>query len=75
VPEAYERLILDVIRGNSTLFVHRDEVEAAWLWSDAILDGWSKATVDPQLYPAGSWGPQSAFELVARDGRSWHETN
>lgn len=74
VPEAYERLILDVIRGNSTLFVHRDEVEAAWTWADAILEGWSKSTVDPHTYPAGSWGPQAAFELVARDGRSWHES-
>lgn len=75
VPEAYERLILDVIRGNSTLFVHRDEVEAAWVWADAILESWGTATVDPHLYPAGSWGPQAAFELVARDGRSWHESN
>ncbi|MEX2321187.1 MAG: glucose-6-phosphate dehydrogenase, partial [Saccharospirillum sp.] len=75
VPEAYERLILDVIRGNSTLFVHRDEVEAAWVWADAILDSWATETVDPHAYPAGSWGPQAAFELVARDGRSWHETN
>lgn len=74
VPEAYERLILDVIRGNSTLFVHRDEVEAAWTWADAIIEGWSKSTVDPHTYPAGSWGPQAAFELVARDGRSWHES-
>lgn len=75
VPEAYERLILDVIRGNSTLFVHRDEVEAAWVWADAILDGWKQSTVAPHGYPAGSWGPQAAFELVARDGRSWHESN
>ncbi|WP_108164670.1 glucose-6-phosphate dehydrogenase [Saccharospirillum sp. MSK14-1] len=75
VPEAYERLILDVIRGNSTLFVHRDEVEAAWVWADAILDGWKQSTVAPHSYPAGSWGPQAAFELVARDGRSWHESN
>lgn len=75
VPEAYERLILDVIRGNSTLFVHRDEVEAAWVWADAVLDGWHQSTVAPHAYPAGSWGPQAAFELVARDGRSWHESN
>lgn len=75
VPEAYERLILDVIRGNSTLFVHRDEVEAAWVWADAILDGWKHSSVAPHSYPAGSWGPQAAFELVARDGRSWHESN
>ncbi|GGX39545.1 glucose-6-phosphate dehydrogenase [Saccharospirillum salsuginis] len=75
VPEAYERLILDVIRGNSTLFVHRDEVEAAWVWADAILDGWRQSTVAPHAYPSGSWGPQAAFELVARDGRSWHESS
>ena len=74
VPEAYERLILDVMRGNSTLFVHRDEVEAAWVWADAILDEWSVSTVEPHSYPAGSWGPQASFELTARDGRSWHES-
>lgn len=74
VPEAYERLILDVMRGNSTLFVHRDEVEAAWVWADAILDEWSTTTLEPHVYPAGSWGPQAAFELTARDGRSWHES-
>lgn len=74
VPEAYERLILDVMRGNSTLFVHRDEVEAAWVWADAILNEWSSSTVEPHTYPSGSWGPQASFELTARDGRSWHES-
>ncbi|MFQ3230848.1 glucose-6-phosphate dehydrogenase [Reinekea sp.] len=74
VPEAYERLILDVMRGNSTLFVHRDEVEAAWVWADAILNEWQASTAEPHYYPAGSWGPQAAFELTARDGRSWHES-
>lgn len=75
VPEAYERLILDVMRGNSTLFVHRDEVEAAWAWADAILNEWTHSTVEPHSYRAGSWGPQASFELTARDGRSWHESN
>lgn len=74
VPEAYERLILDVMRGNSTLFVHRDEVEAAWVWADAIINEWSSSTVEPHTYPSGSWGPQASFELTARDGRSWHES-
>ena len=75
VPEAYERLIYDVIDGNSTLYVHREEVEAAWVWADAILDGWKQSSRPPHSYAAGSWGPQSAFELVARYGRSWHETD
>lgn len=74
VPEAYERLIFDVIQGNGTLYVRRDEVEAAWVWADAILDGWKQSTVEPHSYAAGSWGPQAAFELIAREGRSWHES-
>ena len=74
VPEAYERLIFDVICGNSTLFVHRNEVEAAWKWCDAILEGWQSQSIPPHTYMAGSWGPQAAFELVAKSGRSWHES-
>jgi glucose-6-phosphate 1-dehydrogenase len=68
---AYERLILDAIKGNGTLFVRRDEVEAAWIWVDSILDGWANARAEPKLYPAGSWGPAASIAMIERDGRSW----
>jgi glucose-6-phosphate 1-dehydrogenase len=75
VPEAYERLLFDVMRGDATLFVHRAEVEAAWIWCDAILGGWAGLSLPVHQYPAGSWGPQAAFELIARSGNAWHENN
>lgn len=68
---AYERLILDAIKGNGTLFVRRDEVEAAWIWVDSILDGWANARSEPKIYPSGSWGPAAAIAMIERDGRSW----
>ncbi len=74
VPDAYERLLYDVIRGDSTLFVHRKEVEAAWKWCDAIFEGWQQRGLPPHEYSAGSWGPQTAFELIARHGHTWHES-
>jgi glucose-6-phosphate 1-dehydrogenase len=73
LPDAYERLLLDVIRGRPTLFMRVDEVEAAWQWTDSILDGWSKATLPAKPYAAGSWGPSGAIALIERDGRTWHE--
>jgi glucose-6-phosphate 1-dehydrogenase len=72
-PEAYERLLLDVIRGQQTLFMRRDELEAAWQWIDPIRDGWDAAPDAPQAYTAGSWGPTAAIALIERDGRTWHE--
>jgi glucose-6-phosphate 1-dehydrogenase len=72
-PEAYERLIMDVIRGNATLFMRRDEVEAAWQWIDPILEGWTNSREAPKTYTAGTWGPSSSIALVERDGRTWHE--
>lgn len=72
-PEAYERLLLDVIRGNPTLFMRRDEVEAAWKWADPILEGWEAGEVKLKNYSAGSVGPASAIAMIERDGRSWHE--
>lgn len=72
-PEAYERLIMDVIRGNATLFMRRDEVEAAWQWIDPILDGWAASREAPKTYTAGTWGPSSSIALIERDGRTWHE--
>jgi glucose-6-phosphate 1-dehydrogenase len=70
---AYERLLLDVIAGNSTLFVRRDEVEAAWRWVDGVADAWAEAGIAPKTYPAGSWGPPGAFALIERSGRDWYE--
>jgi glucose-6-phosphate 1-dehydrogenase len=72
-PEAYERLMLDVIRANPTLFMRLDEVEAAWKWADIILEGWAENTVPMKSYSAGSDGPSAAIALIERDGRSWHD--
>ena len=70
---AYERLLLEAINNNSTLFVRRDEAEAAWLWIDRIVDGWARTGMKPASYPAGSWGPAGAFALTERNGHSWYE--
>lgn len=70
---AYERLLLDLIKGDQTLFVRRDEVEAQWHWVDAIRAAWEEAGVTPKTYTAGSWGPSAAIALAERDGVSWHE--
>jgi glucose-6-phosphate 1-dehydrogenase len=70
-PEAYERLILDVVRGNATLFMRRDEVEAAWAWIEPIVNEWQKSDVPVHPYPAGTWGPSAAVALIARNERSW----
>lgn len=70
---AYERLLLDLIEGDQTLFVRRDEVEAQWDWIDAIRASWTSHGVRPKTYTAGSWGPSSAIALTERDGVHWHE--
>jgi glucose-6-phosphate 1-dehydrogenase len=70
---AYERLYLDAIEGNSTLFVRRDEVETAWQWVDDIYAGWHKREAVPKPYQAGTWGPSSAVALTERHGHSWRE--
>lgn len=70
---AYERLYLDAIEGNGTLFVRRDETEAAWQWVDAIADGWHEAGMLPRPYPAGTWGPAASVSLVDRLGHAWRE--
>jgi glucose-6-phosphate 1-dehydrogenase len=72
-PDAYERLIMDVIRGNQTLFMRGDEVEAAWAWADPIINGWEARGDKPQPYDAGSSGPEDALMLMHRDGRRWRE--
>ncbi|MGH6742033.1 MAG: hypothetical protein ACREDY_23915 [Bradyrhizobium sp.] len=69
---AYERLLLDFIEGDPTLFVRRDEVEAQWEWIDAIRDGWEAGQMRPRSYAAGTWGPTDAVALTRRDGVSWH---
>ncbi|SFI73616.1 glucose-6-phosphate 1-dehydrogenase [Bosea sp. OK403] len=70
-PDAYERLLTDVIRGDQTLFMHRDEVEQAWAWVDPIIAGWQEYSLHPHRYTAGSWGPSQAIGLIEREGRSW----
>ena len=74
-PDAYERLLLDVIRSNQTLFMRRDEVEAAWLWIDPILKAWEENGQKVHPYTAGTWGPSQAIALIERDGRTWHESD
>ncbi len=71
--DAYERLLLDVIEGDSTLFMRRDEVEAAWAWVDPILDGWQQYYQSPRPYPAGRNGPEQADSLLERSGHQWFE--
>jgi glucose-6-phosphate 1-dehydrogenase len=70
---AYERLLLDLVEGDQTLFVRRDEVEAQWEWVDAIRAGWAAEGLTPKTYTAGSWGPSAAIALAERDGVTWHE--
>lgn len=72
-PDAYERLLMDTVRGDATLFMRRDEVEAAWHWVEPILNAWSGRSDHPRPYPAGSWGPTGSIALIERDGRTWHE--
>lgn len=71
-PDAYERLLLAVVRGNLELFMHRDEVEAAWEWTDAILNGWRTKQTRPEKYEAGTDGPSAATWLLDRDERKWY---
>ncbi len=72
-PDAYERLLMDTVRGNATLFMRRDEVEAAWSWVAPILETWEQSAEKPKPYAAGSWGPTASIALIERDGRTWHE--
>lgn len=75
LPDAYERLLMDVIKGNPTLFMRRDEVEAAWTWTEPILRRWATMPDRPKRYPAGTTGPTAAAMLLERDGRTWQETD
>jgi len=73
VPDAYERLLLEVMQGNQYLFVRRDEIEHAWKWCDQLLNQWQEMNEAPLPYAAGSWGPETIDRLLATDGRVWHE--
>ncbi len=70
-PDAYERLLMDVVRGNLSLFMRRDEVDAAWKWADALLEAWEQAGGDPKPYAAGTNGPEASANLMDRDHRAW----
>ena len=69
---AYERLLLEALNNNPTLFVRRDEAEAAWIWIDGVVEGWAQHAMAPSSYAAGSWGPAGAFALTERNGHSWY---
>ncbi|MFO7821545.1 MAG: glucose-6-phosphate dehydrogenase [Lentisphaeria bacterium] len=74
LPDAYERLLLDAIKGDASLFARSDGIESAWCLMDPLLAGWQDASNAPPLviYEPGSWGPQAADDLLARDGHTWH---
>ncbi|MFT5690769.1 MAG: glucose-6-phosphate 1-dehydrogenase [Oceanicoccus sp.] len=72
--DAYKRLILDAAVGNSSLFIHRDEVDLAWAWVDPIIEAWEESNAAPHLYRAGTWGPEESNELLEEDGRYWFNT-
>ncbi len=71
--DAYERLLMDVVHGNLTLFMRRDELDAAWRWVDPIREGWAQHDAKPKSYTAGSWGPAASSALVGRDGIAWND--
>ena len=73
IPDAYERLLWEVMKGNQYLFVRRDEVEHAWQWVDQIMRNWDDSGVPPKRYAAGTWGPVASIAMITRDGRSWYE--
>ena len=74
-PDSYERLLMEVLRGNPALFMRRDEVETAWRWIDHVISGWQVARHKPENYVAGTWGPPGSSMLLDRDARSWFPEN
>ena len=72
-PDAYERLLMEVLRGNPALFMRRDEVEAAWEWIDGIIESWELSKQKVESYVSGSWGPAASSTMLDRDGRAWHQ--
>lgn len=75
IADAYDRLLLEIMKNNQSLFVHRDEVEAAWKWVDSIIAAWTAEKDQPKAYPAGTWGPNASIALITRDNRSWSESD
>ena len=73
IPDAYERLLLEVMKGNQYLFVRRDEVEFAWRWVDQLLANCEECGAHPKRYAAGTWGPVASIAMITRDNRSWYE--
>ena len=73
IADAYERLLMEAMRGNQALFIRRDEVEQAWTWIDSIHAAWREQNEPPKPYSAGTWGPVASMALLARDGREWDE--
>jgi glucose-6-phosphate 1-dehydrogenase len=73
IPDAYERLFLDVIKGDQSLFVGREEVEQSWRWCDSLIQAWNRQGLEVKSYHAGSWGPTKSELLIEKDGRSWNE--
>jgi glucose-6-phosphate 1-dehydrogenase len=71
--DAYERLLMDTVKGNLTLFMRRDELDAAWAWIDPIRAGWEQYDERPKIYIAGSWGPAASSAMIGRDGFAWHD--
>ncbi len=71
IVDAYERLLLEAMGGNSTLFISREEIEQAWTWGDSMQNAWVATADKPKAYAAGSWGAEAACELLKRDGREW----
>ncbi|GIK38911.1 MAG: hypothetical protein BroJett011_27440 [Chloroflexota bacterium] len=72
LPDAYERLLLDTVNGDASLFTRSDGIETAWRLIDPVIEGWTRAEAPPLAgYEPGSWGPAEADELLARDGRVW----
>lgn len=72
LPEAYERLLLEALDGDASLFTRSDGIEASWKLVDPIIQGWENQSVSPLIrYPVGSWGPAEADQLLARNGHQW----
>lgn len=74
IADAYERLLLETMRGMQALFLRRDEVEAAWEWIDSITEAWKRDGDSPKLYQAGTWGPLSSEAMISRAGHTWNES-
>lgn len=75
IADAYEKLLLEVMFGNQSLFVRRDEIEQAWSWVDSIINAWNNDNEGPEPYQAGTWGPVSSIALLAREDRAWYESS